>query len=118
MGTSRSYTGPGKSPSVPPEVDEEPEASSDDHTEEVNNASVAETIPNLNNSALSKARSHYAGYASGQGGSLQQAISEYVRAHRGARNAARASKLGRQSTKTLGRFLSSVARHGINQALR
>ena len=118
MGTSISHSGSGNAPSVPPEADEQPEASSDDHSEEANSSNVSETIPNINNSALSNARSHYARYASGQGGSLQQAVSEYVRAHRGAGNAARASKLGRQSTTKLGGFLSSVARQGIYQTLR
>ena len=118
MGTSISHSGSGNAPSVPPEADEQPDASSDDHTEDTDSSSVAETISNLNNRALSNARSHYARYASGQDGSLQQAVSEYVRAHRGASNATRASKLGTRSTTKLGGFLSSVARQGIYQTLR
>lgn len=120
MGTSSSYTGPGRSPLLPPWLDEAPLIQPDDnidHDERNNDTAQSEPTPTINTGALRSSRTNFRGNASGGDGSLQKAISEYVRAHRKPRYATRASSAGRHSTASLGGFLSNVVRHGISQTL-
>ena len=86
-------------------------------TGENNETVLSEPTPYINTGALSNSRTHFRSYASGGGGSLQKAISEYVRAHRTPQNATRASRAGRHSAALLGGFLSDVVRRDISQTL-
>lgn len=120
MGTSSAYGGARRSsPLLPPWAEDPPDSPSEAHdTEETGDTNESERVPNINYNALRNSRIGFAGYASGQGGSLQKAVGEYVRAHRTSRYATRATSAGRRSTTSLGGFLSSVARQGIHQTLR
>lgn len=121
MGTSRSFSGPGKSPLLPPWADDTappvPQGGGDPDNQP-RTPTPAPPVPKINTRALSNARSSFGGYASGSGGSLQQAYREYVRSYRGAQNATQSTRAGRRSTTALGGFLSGVAQRGIEQTLR
>lgn len=121
MGTSQSFSGPGKSPLLPPWADDTAPPIPQDGGNPNGQPSTptpAPPVPEINIRALSNARSNFGRYASGRGGSISQTYREYVRSHRGAQNAAHSTRAGRSSTTALGGFLSGVAQRGVEQTLR
>jgi hypothetical protein len=130
MGTSSSYPGPGRNtPLLPPWADddgnEEPQPLSPDR--QPANGSPLDPLPDQNQPGnipivptvnLMPARRHFGKYATGGGGSsLRQGARSYVRGMGGARNAARASRAGKNATRRLGGFLVDVATRGMQDAL-
>src|SRR5689334_1800638 len=120
MGTSSSFSGPGRSPLLPPWADDAapliPQGG--DNVDDSPNTPVPTPTPTINPRALGSARSNFGRHASGDGGSLPKSYGDYVRAHGGAQNATQATRGGRQSTTSLGGFLSGVVQRGVEQTLR
>ena len=130
MGTSSSYSGPGRNtPLLPPwanddgseelqpvSPDRQPtNGPTSDPLLDQNQPGNVPIVPTIN---LMPARRHFGEYATGGGGnSLRQGARSYVRGMGGARNVARASRAGKNATRRLGGFLVDVATRGMQDAL-
>ena len=134
MGTSKSFGGPtGSNPLLPPwapPLDPGPEtedgnADGDNAGEEEGNGGQNTHAPPLTEppqwrGVLAQARRLASGGATGDSARTRarSAVKKYVRNRGGARTAAQGSVAARSTGPRIGRFLSDVARYGVEQALQ
>lgn len=126
MGTSNMYSGPSKSPLLPDDFEDSspPDASgSDENQEEPNNDNQNDNNSEAEQQNLSQdkkwtnAKTFMSKFASGSSKNHRRAISSYVKAHGGAKNAARSASGGISSTAGFGRFLTNSSNQGIRETL-
>ncbi|MDR0605217.1 MAG: hypothetical protein LBG80_13015 [Bacteroidales bacterium] len=147
MGTSSMYGGPNRSPllpsdfndeggnSVPPDQPEKPEQNPEtDKPDEENKPSQEnssqkpkeDTSPSQESSSgqpqhntWQQAKSSMSRYASGKSGGngKTRAVSDYVKGHGGAGNAARSAKSAIRTTIKIGDFFGGISKKGITQVL-
>lgn len=133
MGTSSMYTGPSKNPLLPsdfedssspdsPDNDNPKESNEDNQNgndETVDNNDSSDNQQNINNAEVSwtTAKKNMSRYASGTSKNYKRAVSSYVKAHGGAKNAAKSASGGIRSTVNLGQFLTSSSNQGIRETL-
>jgi hypothetical protein len=140
MGTSSMYTGPSGSPLLPddfedtssPDSNENPQEpdrgnNEDNETEETPSGDNQNDYENEKDSGQqnldnnekdwSNAKKHMSKYASGTSLNYKKAVSSYVKAHGGAKNAAKSATSGIKTTSGLGQFLSNSSSHGVRDTL-
>ncbi len=124
MGTSSIYKGPNKSPLLPPDFDEpnspDPEKENISGSEKQDNPEQSDKQGNeiRKDVTWTGVKKAFSKYASGNSKNYKRAISNYVKANGGARNAARTLKSGIQSTANLGKFLNNAYSGGFGEAFR
>lgn len=136
MGTSSMYTGPSGSPLLPddfedtssPDSNENPQEpdsgnNEDNETEETpsgdnqNENDSGQQNSDNNEKDWSNVKSHMSKYASGTSRNYKKAVSSYVKAHGGSKNAAKSARSGIKSTTRLGQFLSNSSNQGVRDTL-
>lgn len=134
MGTSSMYSGPNRSPLLPPDFDNgvktdkpenKPEEKSPDQLKEPSPKQNQPNTPNevltvSQNSNWTQAKKSMTHFASGKGGSngKKVAVREYVKGHGGSGNAARSAKSGIRTTIKIGDFFNNVSSKGVAQVLK
>ncbi|HBN04476.1 MAG TPA: hypothetical protein DD434_01620 [Bacteroidales bacterium] len=135
MGTSNMYTGPNRSPLLPPDFNDDDEGNSENPNPqekpgEENKPSEKpqenESSPNemsSNNpqySSWRSAKNSMSKYASGKGGrnGKKNAVSNYVKGYGGSHNAAKSAKSAIRTTINIGDFFKGVSQKGITQVLQ
>lgn len=133
MGTSSMYSGPSKNPLLPrgfedtsssnPTDNENPTESNEDNqngnndTDNNNDSNNNQQNTNSENDNWSTAKSNMSRYASGTSNNYKKAVSSYVKAHGGAKNAAKTASGGIRSTANFGRFIINSSNQGIRETL-
>lgn len=133
MGTSSMYTGPSKNPLLPrdfedtsssnPTDNENPKESNEDNQngsndkDDNNDSNNNQQNTNSDNNNWSTARNNMSRYASGTSDNFKRAVSSYVKAHGGAKNAAKTASSGIRSTAKFGRFIINSSNQGIRETL-
>lgn len=130
MGTSSMYSGPNRSPLLPPDFDNGdsqnnnpdniPNENSPEEQQKPNPDQQQPNSPNeQQNSNWKQAKTSMSHYASGNAGSngRKVAVRDYVKGHGGSSNAARSAKSGIRTTINIGDFFNNVSNKGINQVL-
>ena len=141
MGTSSMYSGPNRSPLLPPDFDD-----GDDNSDNLTSPEIPIPKPDEKpkdekepaqrpendkpldkeqdeeprSSSWSAAKNSMSRYASGKGGKngKRNAISNYVKGYGGSRNAAKSAKSAIRTTINIGDFFNSVSKKGIVQVLQ
>lgn len=134
MGTSSMYLGPNRNPLLPRDFDESGDSTPNQTEPDQNNApktddkngkdNQGEEGNNTNsgnsssqNSGWQHAKNFMSRYASGSSNNRKGAVSSYVKAHGGARNAAKSAQSGVKSTINVGKFITSITNQGIRETL-
>ena len=130
MGTSSMYTGPSKNPLLPsdfedtsssnPTDNENPKESNEDNQNGNNDKDDSDNNQqntNSDNDNWSTAKNNMSRYASGTSNNFKRAVSSYVKAHGGAKNAAKTASGGIRSTANFGRFIINSSNQGIRETL-
>ena len=133
MGTSSMYTGPSKNSLLPsdfedtsstnPADNENPKESNGDNQngsndkDDNNDSNNNQQNTNSDNDNWSTAKNNMSRYASGTSNNFKRAISSYVKAHGGAKNAAKTASNGVRSTANFGRFIINSSNQGIRETL-
>jgi hypothetical protein len=120
------YTGPSKSPLLPDDFEESPspdfpdgdgdqeEPNSDSQND--NNSDVGQQNSNEDTN-WRNAKNFMSRFASGSSSNHKRAVSSYVKAHGGARNAAKSAIGGVRSTAGFGQFLTNSSSQGVRKTL-
>lgn len=117
---------------LPVDSNEKPEDAKTDNGKEPDNSDSTEQPndiiqpsqekgnKNSEDTSWKKAKTKMSKYASGRGGAKgkQNAVSLYIKAYGGARNAARTAKAGINTTIKIGNFFDGVSNKGISQVLK
>ena len=132
MGTSSMYTGPSNNPLLPSnfedslspgkDLDLDAKVTDDGHQDDTTDSSFTngenqDHLGSYNNNAWREAKSYMSRLASGNSTNYKRAVSSYVKAHGGAKNAAKSATAGVKSTVNFGGFISSSYRNGIRSVL-
>ncbi|MCE4564351.1 hypothetical protein INQ51_08505 [Maribellus sp. CM-23] len=129
MGTSTRYTGPSRNPLLPDDFNdsstpdnEAPQETGEDNSngqDDLNNNETANNQQSSNNvdSEWTAAKTNMSKYASGSSSNYKNAVSSYVKAYGGARNAAKSASSGVRSTVSFGQFLNNTSSQGIRETL-
>ena len=124
------YTGPSKNPLLPndfedtsssnPTDNENPKESNEDNQNGNNDKDDSDNNQqntNSDNGNWSTAKNNMSRYASGTSNNFKRAVSSYVKAHGGAKNAAKTAYSGIRSTANFGRFIINSSNQGIRETL-
>lgn len=127
------YTGPSKNPLLPsdfqdtsssnPSDNENPKESNEDNQngnndkDDNNDSNYNQQNTNSDNDNWSIAKNNMSRYASGTSNNFKRAVSSYVKAHGGAKNAAKTASGGIRSTANFGRFIINSSNQGIRETL-
>lgn len=127
------YTGPSKNSLLPsdfedtsstnPADNENPKESNGDNQngsndkDDNNDSNNNQQNTNSDNDNWSTAKNNMSRYASGTSNNFKRAISSYVKAHGGAKNAAKTASNGVRSTANFGRFIINSSNQGIRETL-
>lgn len=127
------YSGPSKNPLLPSDFEDtstpdlpdkdNPQESNDDNQsgndEPDNSNDSLDNQQNSNNtdSNWTIAKKYMSKYASGSSRNFKGAVSSYVKAHGGAKNAAKSASGGIKSTANFGQFLINSSNQGIRETL-
>ncbi len=127
------YTGPSKNPLLPsdfedssssnPTDNENPKESNEENqngnndNDDNNYSNNNQQNTNSDNDNWSTAKNNMSRYASGTSNNFKRAVSSYVKAHGGAKNAAKTASGGIRSTANFGRFLINSSNQGIRETL-
>lgn len=127
MGTSSIYTGPKGNPllpddfdddsSGPEENDDKPQETNEDNQNENNEDNEDEQQSLNTDNNWSSAKNFMSRIASGTSNDYKRAISRYVKAHGGSKNAAKSAKRGVTSTTRFGQFIVNTSNQGIKETL-
>lgn len=127
------YTGPSKNPLLPsdfedtsssnPTDNENPKESNEDNQngnndkDDNNDSNNNQQNTNSDNDNWSTAKNNMSRYASGTSNNFKRAVSSYIKAHGGAKNAAKTASGGIRSTANFGRFIINSSNQGIRETL-
>lgn len=124
------YTGPSKNPLLPsdfedtsssnPTDNENPKESNEDNQNGNNDKDDSDNNQqntNSDNDNWSTAKNNMSRYASGTSNNFKRAVSSYVKAHGGAKNATKTASGGIRSTANFGRFIINSSNQGIRETL-
>ncbi|PKQ62178.1 hypothetical protein BZG01_17825 [Labilibaculum manganireducens] len=133
MGTSSMYNGPSGNPLLPDDFEDTsfPDSPESDNPQESNEETQngndesdngddgQENQQNSNNidSSWSTAKKNMSRYASGTSNNYKRAVATYVKAHGGAKRAAKSASSGIKSTASFGQFLINSSNQGIRETL-
>lgn len=133
MGTSSMYSGPSKNPLLPsgfedpsssdPTDNENPKESNEDNLngnndkDDTNDLKNNQQDSNSDKKRWSTAKRNMSQYASGTSKNFKRAISSYVKAHGGAKNAAKTASGGIKTTANFGRFIINSSNQGVRETL-
>jgi len=124
------YSGPSRNPLLPKDFEEPSIPTPEDSEQNENKEELPkgdENQDNLNNGVQSSESKHsdwqqaknlMSRYASGKSNNFKGAISKYVKAQGGSKNAARTAKVGVKSTSKIGQFFSTASSQGIRETLK
>ncbi|GHT63596.1 hypothetical protein AGMMS50239_19830 [Bacteroidia bacterium] len=132
MGTSSMYSGPNRSPLLPSDFNDEggnsfssnqpekPEQNPENGKPDEGNKPSQESSPNQpQHNPWQQAKSSMSRYASGKSSQngKTRAVSDYVKGHGGAGNAAKSAKSAIRTTINIGDFFGGISKKGIAQVL-
>jgi hypothetical protein len=126
MGTSSIYTGPSGNPLLPDDFDDSSSPDSQDNEDpkesnEDNQKGKDESDNQQNTNSIDSdwttAKKNMSKYASGNSSNYKGAISSYIKAYGGSKNATKLASGGIKSTVSFGQFLSNSANQGIRETL-